>query len=349
MEFLSVASKDEALDLLERFGDDCAVMAGGTVLMRRIARGRQNSAAIISIERIKDLRGIDSTARNIGSLVTLRQLATSPSLARYGSLRSAAAACGGWQTQNVGTTGGNICNASPTSDLLPPLLVHGARVNLESARRGRRTLALDSFILGLERMDRRPDELLVSVDVDPMRDDAVDTAVKVGRRSAMEIAAVSLAIRLVLRSDGRTIDDIRIAVGAVGPTVFRATEAEAIRSANQFVTQRSGRRRRQSCGAQRRSAALARLRAIAWPFCRGCSIGPCANRRREPGQDFTHRLRRWGSRMSFVTVVVNGREERMDLAPFETLLDALRDRLHLTGAKDACREGQYFPPPYRRL
>ena len=203
-------------------------MAGGTVLMRRIARGRQNSAAIISIEPIKDLRGIDSTARNIGSLVTLRQLATSLSLARYGSLRSAAAACGGWQTQNVGTTGGNICNASPISDLLPPLLVHGARVNLESARRGRRTLALDSFILGPEHMNRRPDELLVSVDVDPMPDDAVDTAVKVGRRRAMEIAAVSLAIRLVLRSDGRTIDDIRIAVGAVGPTVFRATEAEAI-------------------------------------------------------------------------------------------------------------------------
>jgi aerobic carbon-monoxide dehydrogenase small subunit len=44
--------------------------------------------------------------------------------------------------------------------------------------------------------------------------------------------------------------------------------------------------------------------------------------------------------MSVVTVVVNGREERMDLAPFETLLDALRNRLHLTGAKDACREGQ---------
>ena len=118
------------------------------VLMRRIARGRQNSAAIISIEPIKDLRGIDSTARNIGSLVTLRQLATSLSLARYGSLRSAAAACGGWQTQNVGTTGGNICNASPASDLLPPLLVHGARVNLESAQGGRRTLALDIVYFG---------------------------------------------------------------------------------------------------------------------------------------------------------------------------------------------------------
>ena len=204
-------------------------MAGGTVLMRRIARGRQNSAAIISIEPIKDLRGINSTARNIGSLVTLRQLATSLSLARYGSLRSAAAACGGWQTQNVGTTGGNICNASPISDLLPPLLVHGARVNLMRAldAAGGRS-ALNSFILGPEHINRRPDELLVSVDVDPMPDDAVDTAVKVGRRRAMEIAAVSLAIRLVLRSDGRTIDDIRIAVGAVGPTVFRATEAEAI-------------------------------------------------------------------------------------------------------------------------
>jgi aerobic carbon-monoxide dehydrogenase medium subunit len=228
VDFLYVASKSEALDLLARFGDESAIMAGGTSMMARIARGRHNSAAIISIQQIKDLRRIDATAGNIGALFTLRQLATSSSLARYNSLRIAAASCGGWQTQNVGTVGGNICNASPASDLLPPLLVHAARVNLESARGGKRTLALEAFISGPERMDRRPDELLVSVDVDSMPDDAVDMAVKVGHRGAMEIAAASLAVRLALREDGCTIDDIRIAVGAVGPTAFRATEAESI-------------------------------------------------------------------------------------------------------------------------
>ena len=228
MELLSVESKHEAMELLGRFGDKSAIMAGGTSMMGRIARGRQNSAAIISIGPIKDLRRMDAGAGGIGALVTLRQLATSSSLARYESLRVAAASCGGWQTQNVGTVGGNICNASSASDLMPPLLIHGARVNLESARGGERTLALDAFISGPERMDRRPDELLVSVDVDPMPNDAVDTAVKVGHRGAMEIAAVSLAVRLALRHDGRTIDDIRIAIGAVGPTAFRATEAESI-------------------------------------------------------------------------------------------------------------------------
>jgi carbon-monoxide dehydrogenase medium subunit len=260
VDFLSVASKHEAMELLGRFGDQSALMAGGTSMMGRIARGRQNSAAIISIAPIKDLRRIDAAAGNIGALVTLRQLATSSSLARYDSLRVAAASCGGWQTQNVGTVGGNMCNASPASDLLPPLFVHGARVNLESAQGGKRTLALDAFISGPERIDRRPDELLVSVDVDPMPDNAVDMTVKIGHRGAMEIAAVSLAVRLALREDGRTIDDLRIAVGAVAPTAFRATEAESI-LVGQLVCDDAIREASQAI--LRRAAPVASLRASA--------------------------------------------------------------------------------------
>ena len=132
--------------------------------------------------------------------------------------------------------------------------------------------------------------------------------------------------------------------------VFRATEAEAIlvgqsicNSAIREAAQAILRRATPVSGP--RASASYRLAVLPRVFDRALR----ENRRREPGQDFTHRLRRWGSRMSFVTVVVNGREERMEHTPFETLLDALRDRLHLTGAKDACREGESTVPPYRRL
>jgi CO/xanthine dehydrogenase FAD-binding subunit len=164
----------------------------------------------------------------IGSLTTHRALATSTLLADdYDSIRTAAASVGGWQTQAVGTIGGNVCNASPAADLIPPLLVHGAKVKLLSQKRGERTLPLSGFLLGRRLTARKADELLthISLETAPVR--TADIYLKVGRRSAMEVAIVGLALRLSMSDDHSTISDVRIATCATGPVSRRAEAAEA--------------------------------------------------------------------------------------------------------------------------
>ena len=162
----------------------------------------------------------------IGALTSQRALAEHESIARdYGALQLAASLCGGWQTQAVGTIGGNVCNASPAADLIPPLMAHGARLNLHSLARGQRTIEIDSFVVGRRKITREPDEMLTSFTLDPVEKRTADCFVKVGRRNAMEISIANVAVRLTLKQD-ETVDAIRIAVGAVGPMAFRAREAE---------------------------------------------------------------------------------------------------------------------------
>lgn len=229
MEFISATSKAEALSVLGRFGSDAAPLAGGTDLMVQIARQERRPAAVVHIERLAELRGLDMSAgrAHIGALVTQKTLTDRLAGSPYAGLALAASLSGGWQTQNVGTVGGNVCNASPAADLVPPLLAHGARVRLESAE-GARSLPLAEFILGRRRTARAPDELVIGFELDPAGPLEADIFEKVGRRGAMEIAIASVAVRVRLGADGRTLDDARIAIGAMGPVPFRAHAAEAV-------------------------------------------------------------------------------------------------------------------------
>ena len=229
MEFVTVATKAQAIERIAQFGSDGALMAGGTFVMPEIARGQRSPTTIIHLGRVAELSTISTADRpTIGCMVTHRTIATSSELERYVALRNAASTCGGWQTQNVGTIGGNLCNASPGADLMPPLLVHGARVTLESVKTGKRTLLLDAFVLGPRQTSRAADELMTCVDLDPMPDGAVDAYVKVRRRNTMDSPIVSLALRLTVRDRGGAIEDIRIAVAGAGPKPYRANEAEQI-------------------------------------------------------------------------------------------------------------------------
>ena len=162
----------------------------------------------------------------IGALCTHRQIAESALLDDYRSLRRAAAQVGGWQTQMVGTIGGNICNASPAADTLPPLLIHDARITLASQDRGIRIVELEKFLLGRRRTDRRDYELVTEITLSPPPQRGRDIYIKVGRRSAMEVAIVGLAACVMLDEDSNSIEDIRIAICSVGPVPKRLHEIE---------------------------------------------------------------------------------------------------------------------------
>lgn len=226
MEFYAVDQLDEALEVLASRGEACQILAGGTDVMIQLARREITPAGLLHVERIAELRQaeVNGTAR-IGSLVTLRTLAKGALGERFRAPAEAAATCGGLQTQVVATIGGNVCNASPAADTLPALLVHDAQVTLQS-QAGTRTVPLQQFIVGRRATIRRPDELLTEFTLALPGERSGDVYLKVGRRSAMEVAIVGLAMRVDLDAEG-TVTQARIALASVAARPLRSPDGEA--------------------------------------------------------------------------------------------------------------------------
>jgi carbon-monoxide dehydrogenase medium subunit len=228
MEFRSAGSIDEALAWLDELGDEAQVLAGGTDVMIQRMRHEIDPSVLLYIGGLVELEGYaPNGAATFGALTTHRALATDPRVAAaVPGLAEAAATVGGWQTQQVGTLGGNLCNASPAADTAAPLLVADAQVELTSST-GVRTLALDEFLVGRRSTARLPNELLTGISATPIGPGTGETYHKLGRRSAMEVAIVGLATRLTLAPNG-TVAAARIAACSVGPRPYRATDVEQI-------------------------------------------------------------------------------------------------------------------------
>ena len=228
-QFISVASEEEALAQLNACGGELQVLAGGTDLMVQLQQSGQRAQALLHIENIPGLNKIACNGEtSIGALCTHRQIVESTFLDNFTSLRQAAAQVGGWQTQMVGTIGGNICNASPAADTLPPLLIHDARVTLTSQARGSRVVSLEKFLLGRRQTDRRHDELVSGITLSQPPRRSHDLYIKVGRRSATEVAIVGLAARVTPGEDERHVEDVRLAVCSVSPMPKRLYEIERL-------------------------------------------------------------------------------------------------------------------------
>jgi len=226
MQFRRARTTDEALDQLGELGDDARILAGGTDVVVQYLQGEIAPEVLVHIEGIEDLATVSVHRRTVlGSLVTHRVLATGEALdMAHPALAASARTVGGWQTQAVGTIGGNICNASPAADTAAPLLVADAHVTLAS-RIGTRRLALTDFFVDRRRTAIAPDEILISIDLEPLPTGAGEVYLKLGRRGAMEVALVGMAVRLGFAADG-TVDSARIAVCSVAPTPRRVPDAE---------------------------------------------------------------------------------------------------------------------------
>jgi aerobic carbon-monoxide dehydrogenase medium subunit len=235
MDFVPAKDKAAALEYLAQHGAAAAVLAGGTNLMRQIALGLRAPAHFLYIGHLRELASVNHSGSGqgaqIGALVTLAELAQPATLGgRYQALCEAAATCGSGQIRNVGTIGGNLCNAAQHADLAAPLLLHDAVVTLESRHSGERTMPAAAFMQGEGATERLPDEVLTGIALAPVPARTADTYIKIGRRGAMELAIVGLAVRVTAAGGGDDVDDVRIAVGGVAPTAFRATDAEALLS-----------------------------------------------------------------------------------------------------------------------
>lgn len=229
MDFRRATTEAEACAVLAEVGPEASVLAGGTDVMMQVARAELTPRVLLHIERIESLRVLqeEDDVTRIGALVTHLSLSRHAGIRRrHPALAEASATVGGWQTQAVGTVGGNICNASPAADTAPPLLVADARVTLASTR-GVRTVGLDDFFLGRRSIARTPDELVTALELAPLPPGGGEVYLKVGRRGAMEVARVGLAARLVFTPDG-TVSSARLAVCSVAPTPRRIPDAERL-------------------------------------------------------------------------------------------------------------------------
>ena len=208
--------------------------AGGTDLMVLLEAGQLAPGRFVSLARCGELRGISRTddgGLSIGALTTYTEIRRSPLIDEgFGLLKRAAAETGGVATQNRGTVGGNIANASPAADTPPVLLAYDAELELVSAR-GTRRIPYGSFHRGYKQMDLSEGEIVARVLL-PARTGGPASAIrrdfyrKVGTRRAQAISKVCIAATILL--EGRTVRDVRIAFGSVAPTVIRARAAEGI-------------------------------------------------------------------------------------------------------------------------
>ncbi len=203
------------------------VLAGGTdYYPARV--GRPCDDEILDISALAALRGIKEHDDHwrLGTLTTWTELARADLPAWFRGLQLAAREVGGEQIQNAGTLGGNLCNASPAADGVPPLLAMAAEVELASVD-GVQSLPLTEFMLANRKTARRPDQLLTAVLVPkPKAARAGGHFLKLGARRYLVISIVIAAAGLEVGADGR-VTAARIAVGACAPVARRLPAAES--------------------------------------------------------------------------------------------------------------------------
>ena len=239
MDFHALTSLDETLEKLADYGSDATLVAGGTSARYLIMSGQITAKAVLHIERLAigshgELAGITlNGGARLGALANLRDIAEQPEIiSRFNGLATAAGKCGGWQTQSIATLGGNVCGASPSADLIPPLLVQNASIELHSQARGSRTVALGDFLHGAYKTDRAPDEMATAFHLPSPPPRSADVYVKIQRRSAMERPIVGVAVRLALDKNLEKVAEMHVAICGAGPVPFRATQAETLMAGN---------------------------------------------------------------------------------------------------------------------
>ncbi|MBZ5556908.1 MAG: FAD binding domain-containing protein [Acidobacteriia bacterium] len=222
------SSLDEALTMLRDEGP-LAPMAGCTDLFVALNFGTLAETRFLDLWQLDALKTIEERdgALSIGALATHTDLIRSSLVRRrLPMLAAAAREIGGVQIQNRGTLGGNVANASPAGDTLPVLAAADATVVLRNAG-GTRRVPFTAFYTGYRQTVRRPDELIVSFDIAPVR--GRQAFRKVGTRAAQAISKVVMA---VVAGEAP-----RIAIGSVAPTVVRARRTEAALAAGASIAE----------------------------------------------------------------------------------------------------------------
>lgn len=228
-EFLTTSEIEEALNYLDKFSK-VHILAGGTDLLVNLYKESPRLPDfnyLLDISNISELKIINSINNfiEIGPLVTHSRLIHEPLIKNnFPVLVEAAYTIGSTQIRNRGTIGGNIVNASPAADLLPPLIALRTEVELTS-RKGKRVSSLEEFLAGPYKTKLQANELLTKIKIPLLGDNYYTDFQKIGRRKALSIARLSLA--LVAKIDKKGIfNDTRVVPGSATPYPQSLPETE---------------------------------------------------------------------------------------------------------------------------
>lgn len=220
--YYSPVSWEEAVKLLAEDADHSKILAGGTDLIIQLKQKNVKPAAIIDITRIPGIRDISVNSNEVclGSAVTFTQVAEHKVLrGKVPVLTEAAEAVGSPQIRNRGTLGGNIANASPAADVVPALLALDTLVWVRSIR-GERKLKLEDVLVAPGRTNLAADEVITKLSFQIPGENTKSAFVKLGRRNALAIARMNLALVVTFEAGTRITEKVVMALGAVGPTAY---------------------------------------------------------------------------------------------------------------------------------
>ena len=218
-QYLAPRRLDEAAALMAEHAGSAQLLAGGTDLLIFMRNGRKSPDVVIDAKKIPELTRLqlDAGRLTIGAAVSCRTVWEHPEISeKFPALADAAALIGGIQIQGRATFGGNLCNAAPSADTVPPVIVYGAVAHIVSAR-GEREVPVEKICTGPGRTALAADEILVSLSIPVPAANSGAAFLRFIPRNEMDIAVANAAARVDLDETGGTFKAARIAIGAVAP------------------------------------------------------------------------------------------------------------------------------------
>jgi carbon-monoxide dehydrogenase medium subunit len=220
----------EACQMIQAFSGTAALLAGGTDLLVKMKNRELQPQNIVSLAELEEIKQINLTDGNasIGACCTISQIVESMAIrSTFPALASGAACLGSPAVRNLGTIGGNIVTASPAADLPPALAAYGAKARLKRQDQ-ERFLPVDQLFRGPGDTHIGKDEILADLHLEKPPEYSGAGFFKIGHRKALQCSIINGACYLVLNPDSGEIETARVVLGAVAPTLVRASSAEKI-------------------------------------------------------------------------------------------------------------------------
>jgi CO/xanthine dehydrogenase FAD-binding subunit len=224
--YFAPKSTKEATEILAKYGENIKVLAGGTDLLVQYYDRLYEVGYWLDLKNIKELKEIKihQDQMEIGAMVTHTQLEKSGEIKKYFPvLGKAAADIGSPRIRNRGTIGGNIVNASPAGDLLPALMAYDAQFKLLSVQK-EALISAKEFFIGPKKTILKPDQLLTQIIFPLPSKKTYGSWIKIGKRKALIIATITLALVVKMAEDNKTVKDVRTCLGSVAPTPIEIKE-----------------------------------------------------------------------------------------------------------------------------
>jgi carbon-monoxide dehydrogenase medium subunit len=227
IDYTAPTSLSEAVSIMAAHGDRARPLAGGTDVLVQLRGGRREVDVLVDTKKIPELNGIrlDDNGLQLGAAVACTQIYDDQAVvAAYPGLIDAASLIGSIQIQGRASIGGNLCNAAPSGDSIPPVITLGGEAHINGPN-GWRTVPTENFCTGPGRSVLEPGELLVAIQIPAPAANSGTAYLRFIPRNEMDIAVAGVSSTVVLDASGQNIQSARIALASVGPTPILATAA----------------------------------------------------------------------------------------------------------------------------